>query len=396
MPISVTCPHCGKQIDAPDRLAGKRAKCAVCKNVIEVPLEILEEIGGAAEKGNSATAEANTSRSTDMVQIAPATRVKAESTESDAFRVEFDFAVLALKGRRLDEAQQRYTDITLKTNSPAAWCGLGLVKLQRIIERKATFEEAEFCFDRARQIQPEKAQATEVVFLRGSADLFSALLSLYNHSFAVQKQANSEFWAGVTTVGFSALMGAGRDANLYQQLSAASGTAYGAYLLSDAGRKSANADDMRTFALQLKNEIKTRCASFCENSTPHYMAFGKAIHALEYPVFNFILSGHSNEPVHLLFSSWSQYLNDKGFFNRRAPYIPIAQAQELTRNLGVMFSEGEKLLAIICDITPQNLLSDHAIYIKNTNSVTCIPLMEISTVTLNKVYPIRWTEKGVN
>ncbi len=44
MPISVTCP-CGKKLNAPDTLAGKKAKCPACKQMLTVPepLEVIED-----------------------------------------------------------------------------------------------------------------------------------------------------------------------------------------------------------------------------------------------------------------------------------------------------------------------------------------------------------------
>ena len=44
MPISVTCP-CGKKLTAPDTLAGKRAKCPACKELVKIPepLEVIED-----------------------------------------------------------------------------------------------------------------------------------------------------------------------------------------------------------------------------------------------------------------------------------------------------------------------------------------------------------------
>ncbi len=38
MAITVTC-QCGRALSAPDRLAGKRAKCPACGEVVEVPNE---------------------------------------------------------------------------------------------------------------------------------------------------------------------------------------------------------------------------------------------------------------------------------------------------------------------------------------------------------------------
>ncbi len=37
MSISFDCPACGKKTKAPDEMAGKRARCPLCKEVIQVP-----------------------------------------------------------------------------------------------------------------------------------------------------------------------------------------------------------------------------------------------------------------------------------------------------------------------------------------------------------------------
>ncbi len=38
MPIQVTCPHCSKTINAPDKFAGKTANCPGCKKPIQIPI----------------------------------------------------------------------------------------------------------------------------------------------------------------------------------------------------------------------------------------------------------------------------------------------------------------------------------------------------------------------
>lgn len=37
MPISITCPSCGKKLSAPESAAGKRAKCPKCATIVMVP-----------------------------------------------------------------------------------------------------------------------------------------------------------------------------------------------------------------------------------------------------------------------------------------------------------------------------------------------------------------------
>ena len=38
MAIPVTCPHCGKHLNAPDNVAGKQVRCAGCKGVLTIPV----------------------------------------------------------------------------------------------------------------------------------------------------------------------------------------------------------------------------------------------------------------------------------------------------------------------------------------------------------------------
>ncbi len=42
MPISVNCQECGKSLKAPDSLAGKKAKCPQCGNVVPIPAAVLD------------------------------------------------------------------------------------------------------------------------------------------------------------------------------------------------------------------------------------------------------------------------------------------------------------------------------------------------------------------
>jgi len=50
MPITTTCPGCGKQMEAPDKAAGRKAHCPHCRSVIEIP-------GEAEAPGEAASAE---------------------------------------------------------------------------------------------------------------------------------------------------------------------------------------------------------------------------------------------------------------------------------------------------------------------------------------------------
>lgn len=51
MPIPVACPSCGKQLQAPDSAAGKRAKCPACGNVFAIPEPVHDAEEVADEYG---------------------------------------------------------------------------------------------------------------------------------------------------------------------------------------------------------------------------------------------------------------------------------------------------------------------------------------------------------
>src|SRR5262245_57381653 len=46
MPISFACPECAKRVTAPDRMAGKRARCPGCKIVVTVPVRDVADDAG--------------------------------------------------------------------------------------------------------------------------------------------------------------------------------------------------------------------------------------------------------------------------------------------------------------------------------------------------------------
>jgi predicted RNA-binding Zn-ribbon protein involved in translation (DUF1610 family) len=48
MPIKFSCPACGKQTQAPDEMAGKQARCPMCKEVIDVPAPVFDPDATAA------------------------------------------------------------------------------------------------------------------------------------------------------------------------------------------------------------------------------------------------------------------------------------------------------------------------------------------------------------
>lgn len=221
---------------------------------------------------------ADTSRNLDALQELPNS---GEQSQANEVQLDFDFAAMALKGQRLDEAQRLYEKLVRRVNSPPAWCGLGLVKLHRVMEQVATIDEATFCFERARKLNPGFQAEIEAVFLNGMLNLFRSMINLYQNTPGMEAEAHKQFWLGLATTGLSALFGSGGGANLYQQLFAATGTIYGTYTSIQASKDVHKAEEFRAFALQSQKEIKERCAAFCDESSPQFQSFSKCIRGME-------------------------------------------------------------------------------------------------------------------
>src|SRR5437763_1162837 len=43
MPIALTCPSCGRKLNAPDSAAGRKLKCPKCGSGVEVPIGVEDE-----------------------------------------------------------------------------------------------------------------------------------------------------------------------------------------------------------------------------------------------------------------------------------------------------------------------------------------------------------------
>lgn len=67
---------------------------------------------------------------------------------------QLDFATLALKGKRYQEAESIYMQLATNNNSSEAWLGIGVCKLYQLTEGK-TMDEVIFCFNKANSISPE-------------------------------------------------------------------------------------------------------------------------------------------------------------------------------------------------------------------------------------------------
>lgn len=99
--------------------------------------------------------------------------------ETNELLFAYDMATMALKGKRFREAEAKFKDLAMKTNSVEAWCGFGLSKYGLILE-DVTVAEVFYCFDKARAASNDEGVTdVEVVIQEASSEVANQLYDLY-------------------------------------------------------------------------------------------------------------------------------------------------------------------------------------------------------------------------
>ena len=258
--ISAKC-QCGKIYQMPDEKAGKSFRCKSCGATFLVSI-----LPDGVEEVTEAPASSLPSPSRKM-QSATATAV-------EAFQSEFDLATLALKGRKFKEAEERYTRLIQLSNSIPAWCGLGLAKMGLPYTQEVTVDEIVYCFEKAKQqCDEQNTEPVEILFLDNVLKIIKDFYCYYFNTFAQLQEADRQALFGAVTMGISAFSGASRDANLYKQLTAASGTAYGVYQIKQAHGLQTNATATQNYMLDTIIQLSEAAPRLADSSKEYYKQY---------------------------------------------------------------------------------------------------------------------------
>ena len=104
---------------------------------------------------------------------------------------DYDMATMALKGKRFREAEERFRNIAMTTNSADAWCGMGISKYGLIMEQ-VTIDEIFYCFDKAKLIDSTRIGELEKVVIQTSIDVVKNLYDVVIMTQQTINRAKSE------------------------------------------------------------------------------------------------------------------------------------------------------------------------------------------------------------
>jgi hypothetical protein len=197
---------------------------------------------------------------------------------------DLDLARLSLIGKRYVEAEGKYLSILKNhSNNSDAWCGLAISKFGLLLDFNATSDEAFYCFEKARILNPDEKKEIEILALEASFEIVKALYEKYikaqMHSEESKQAMALSMLGGVVSV-FSSSLSSERTSGS-NNLASLAGTvlSYGGYVNAKMELTLSEADQLR-----LKDTIQAVIAhikKFSQDQTLQIESFNNSVATFE-------------------------------------------------------------------------------------------------------------------
>lgn len=106
-------------------------------------------------------------------------------------KMEYDIALMDLKGKRFKKAEGKFIGLLKVSNSYKAWCGLAIAKAGLIME-DTTVEEIFYCFDKAKDAPDAEAEDIRSTVFQLTNELMQKIATLGLESNILAKNADRE------------------------------------------------------------------------------------------------------------------------------------------------------------------------------------------------------------
>lgn len=178
----------------------------------------------------------------------------------------FDLATMALKGKRYDQAENAFQTIAVESNSAEAWTGLGICKIYQLADGR-TMDEAIFCFDKAKQINPEISNDIEKQLIITSQIVINEYMKIYDNSLAKYKEQRKQANTGLIIAGASAILGSGNNNSTLSSLTSLATMGAGVGVAVSAFSKMDDIKEIQEFILEKCNEIDIGINNYVDNKS---------------------------------------------------------------------------------------------------------------------------------
>lgn len=189
--------------------------------------------------------------------------------------VQIDFAKMALKGRRYNEAETLYMQIATQNNSPEAWIGLGFCKMYQLADGR-TMEEVIFCLDKAKTLSPESSAEINKQLILNCQIILGSYIKVFEEAVAKQKALNKAAQKGALLAGASIAIGL-NSKSTFTTIASLAGTGAGVGVAVDAINKMNSISEIQNFILNKCRHIDVHLKKYVGNSDSNLVEYNNFI-----------------------------------------------------------------------------------------------------------------------
>ncbi len=167
-----------------------------------------------------------------------------------------ELAIIAIKGGRFSEAETIFNSEISTSPSTSAYFGLGICKLNMLLDVNRSVEEVKYCFEKAIGLAEEESRKV----LTGQAvDYLSTVLSQYSslyHQLEEQKQKEAKAAAvgAALTIG-AAMVGSNHKSNAFTQIASLAVAGAGVGVAVDGLTKLGKIPEMQSFLIETGGKL---------------------------------------------------------------------------------------------------------------------------------------------
>ena len=189
--------------------------------------------------------------------------------------VQIDFAKMALKGKRYNEAETIYMQIATQNNSPEAWIGLGFCKMYQLADGR-TMEEVIFCLDKAKVLSPQSSSEIDNQLITNCQIILSSYIKVFEEAIIKQKALNKAAQKGALLAGVSLGVGLSSKSR-FTKVASIVGTGVGVGVAVDAISKMNSISEIQKFILNKCNHIDVHLKKYVDASSPNLVQYNNFI-----------------------------------------------------------------------------------------------------------------------
>jgi len=252
---------------------------------------------------------------------------------------QLDFATLALKGKRYQEAENIYMQLAINNNSSEAWLGIGVCKLYQLTEGK-TMEEVIFCFNKARNISPHLSTELDNQLMMHTTLVLKTYAEIIDAAAIKHQAAKKAAQTGALIAGISIVAGLNSD-KAFSTVASLAGTGTGVGVAVESLNAMNDYNALIKHVLSKCNEAYNGVNSIVNKQTAEYQQFDSNVKSIVSYVEGALKSVSTNNPNRKKSSGVMKYLmldlSTSDNIKLLQAYIGIHKFKEGNTKMGLLY-----------------------------------------------------------